>query len=1004
MSSATIPSVLDELARRRGSELALTVLGEAELTFEEWRAATCQVARELREGLGVKAGDRVLVACDARHWADYAIGYVGVQRAGAVPVPVVHSAGPDTMAALAQSAQVVAAFGDGPEGLRTIGLEDVRQRSSESFDASDPEGIADITYTSATTGHPKGVGAKYATLLRSSNQNAQARPQTILQATQPGTSYAQMQLMSMLSAAPYRMVVVPRFNPRAVWAALADHGVTTLALVPSTARMLLDALRVIEDPPDVSTVRLVRVVGSYIDARDLGALQAAFPNAEIDNVYSNTEALPIVVRARYSRGRPDSVGLPSAGSEVRIVDQHGEPVPAGTVGSIELRGTGERRWYVDSAEGDSDVFRPNGWIGTNDLGRLDEAGYLYFEDRKRDVLSVGGIKVGTVAVESVLRDHAPVRDVAVIGVPHPTLGELPLAFVVGDEDLDAAALLAYGREHLGQLAPTQVVVVDEIPFNAMGKPDKNALRRQLEDTGAEAAPAGGVVSGEDVAQVVRAEWQRLVPTAVLTPTTDLFDDLGASSVTAVTVTERVQRELAVEVPLLLLYDAPKLGKYIDAVTAAAVQPAAADGEPPTVSGDDQALSYLQASLYRSCAGVASLATVPVVVGVTGVVDVGRLQEAVARVIAHHDALHSVCARTAGGVQLVRANPAIVAVRRIDVGDEVELRAAVEAERSQRIAVDLGQPLTRASLIVTASGDAHVVFVPHHLVTDAVSCTILARDLVRAYNDQLAVPSADAGGPAATVAASRHERRVRAWQASLAGSRCVLPGVELEAPGWDAKVEPGRVPADALPAIARQLRTAEGAVVAGATVAVLGRHFPLGQDFTIGMMTAGRALANADRVGFYADLIPSRIATGPTVADVMRAAAAAVMRGVSEQVPLAAVAGFLEPTRGGRLFDVVVNHRSQVAGRPTKGVEVDGARFATVALPYYDWGNECLDPWWAANGVINVDVDAGRDGHVVTVMVANGVTPDGAVLSAEIADVIEQLAAGPAAPLWEAPAR
>ena len=181
--------------------------------------------------------------------------------------------------------------------------------------------------------------------------------------------------------------------------------------------------------------------------------------------------------------RPDSVGLPiSPVIEVRIADDQGSPLPAGEVGEIWLKGPTVIKGYFNLPEATAAAFT-DGWFHTGDAGRLDDEGYLYVVDRLKDVVIRGGENIYAAEVEAALYEHPDVTEAAIIGIPHPRLGEEVGAVVRVREGstLSADDVRAHVGERLAAFkVPSQVWISgDELPRNATGKVLKRQLRESL---------------------------------------------------------------------------------------------------------------------------------------------------------------------------------------------------------------------------------------------------------------------------------------------------------------------------------------------------------------------------------------------------------------------------------------------------------------------------------------------------------------------------------------------
>jgi long-chain acyl-CoA synthetase len=173
--------------------------------------------------------------------------------------------------------------------------------------------------------------------------------------------------------------------------------------------------------------------------------------------------------------------LPFPSTEVAILDERGAPLQVDQPGEICVRGPQVMMGYWNLPEETEQIFFPDGWLRTGDIGRIDAAGYVYVEDRKKDVIVVSGFKVYPNEVEDVVTRHPGVREAAAIGVEDPQSGEAVKLFVVRkDPALTEADVIAHCRSNLtGYKIPRSVAFVEELPKSSVGK----VLRRALKDGG-----------------------------------------------------------------------------------------------------------------------------------------------------------------------------------------------------------------------------------------------------------------------------------------------------------------------------------------------------------------------------------------------------------------------------------------------------------------------------------------------------------------------------------------
>ncbi|GGL22220.1 class I adenylate-forming enzyme family protein [Planomonospora parontospora] len=533
MVNLTVTQLLGDRALADPDGVALIVQGSAPLTYGQWHERSTAVANGLVER-GVARGDRVGLVFGNADWADYAVAFFGVLKAGAAAVPLSdRSAAADLRFMLGHCGAAGVVHAEGAEvpgdGRWTVTLDGLRaQTSHESADSASgdpvpalpgppgsapggparvhagppgsapggpvptrgrlpepaPGDLAQILYTSGTTGRPKGVSATHANLAHGCGARRRpfAHSRHLVHAFPIGTNAGQTMLVNALDACP-AVVTPPRFTPGRFAALIEEYRAGTVFLVPAMAIELLNAG--VAERYDLSSVLLLGSAAAPLPAAVAEALTRAFPRAAIANYYTSTEAAPAQTIMMFDPERPGSVGRAVAGGRVRIATPHGEPLPQGETGEVWMRSAAApRSYYGDPGSG---TFR-DGWIRMGDLGRLDPDGYLYLVDREGDVVKSGAYKVSTIHVEEAVFGHPAVVEAAAFGVPHPVLGTVVAVAVVVREPLTAAELRLFLADRLApQELPAHVVEVAALPRNAGGKVDKRALRES--PGSAERAPA-----------------------------------------------------------------------------------------------------------------------------------------------------------------------------------------------------------------------------------------------------------------------------------------------------------------------------------------------------------------------------------------------------------------------------------------------------------------------------------------------------------------------------------
>ncbi|MFC9385130.1 class I adenylate-forming enzyme family protein [Streptomyces venezuelae] len=510
-------------------------------TYREFFDAACGLARRLSGEYGLRPGDRAVVAM--RNRPEWQIAFWAAQLAGLVAVPLnawwtedefayaLDDCAPGVLLVDEERAGRVREwavrndvpgimFPEGTESRRTGGAKPVPTGVTEPAPTTGaepapsggrfvryvpdtdpflgpppvdvlPEHDATIIYTSGTTGRPKGAVATHrAQAGAAMNPRYFAAAAALARGEVPGTGPAPVSLTTFpffhvaaftsfyaVMAAGGTLVMMRKWDAGRALELIREHRVTHYAGVPTTALQLLDLARATGDGLDSLT--LLSTGGAAAPPGIVAGITAGYgERLEPRNGYGLTETSGGVlsnVGAEY-RAHPGSVGRPSPVTEVRI-----EAPGAEGVGELWLRGQSLVRGYWGNEEATRAAFTEDGWFRTGDLARVDAGGRVSIVDRLTDMVIRGGENVYCVEVEGVLQQHPDVVDAAVLGVPHPLLGEEVAAVVrlrpgaaVGVEEL---------RAHVGaRLAafkvPAHVLVrEEELPRNPTGK----ILKRQLRD-------------------------------------------------------------------------------------------------------------------------------------------------------------------------------------------------------------------------------------------------------------------------------------------------------------------------------------------------------------------------------------------------------------------------------------------------------------------------------------------------------------------------------------------
>ncbi|AOR33720.1 fatty acid--CoA ligase [Streptomyces fodineus] len=524
----TIPDLVRWSAGRYADTEAV-VEGRTRITYAELGARVERAAAACLAS-GARAGDRVAV------WApnslDWIVSALGAVTAGAVLVPLNTrfkgaeaadvlrrsgarllfvtgtflgtsyvaslrraagegaATGPGPLPGLPELRQVVVLSEDAPPDFRTwkdflaggegVSPAQVRMRAGELEGGA----LSDIIYTSGTTGRPKGAMITHEQTLRAYDIWAD------LAGLRVGDRYLIVNpffhtfgykagvIACLMRGAT--MIPQPVFNVETALANIAAERVSVLPGPPTLHQSLLDHPS--RDAHDLSALRLVVTGAAVVPLRLVERLRGELGVETVLTAYGLSEASGIVTMCR--RGDDPSViastsGRPIPGTEVRVVDAFGAPVPTGTPGEVLVRGFNVMRGYYEDTGATSEVISAEGWLSTGDVGVLDKAGNLCITDRIKDMFIVGGFNAYPAEIEQLLDTHPDVREAAVIGVPDARLGEVAKAFVVRrpGSTLTSDDLIAWSRREMANYkVPRMVEFVAELPRNASGKVIKGVLR------------------------------------------------------------------------------------------------------------------------------------------------------------------------------------------------------------------------------------------------------------------------------------------------------------------------------------------------------------------------------------------------------------------------------------------------------------------------------------------------------------------------------------------------
>jgi long-chain acyl-CoA synthetase len=504
--SLNLASIVTESAGRQPDADAVR-LGQAKLTYAELDKRSARLAALLREK-GLRQGDRVGLMLP--NVLEFPVSYYGVLRAGGVVVPMnvllkrreiafyLEDSGAEILLAWHGFAEEARA-GAADAGADLIEVEPASfaellagYEPARELAPTEEEDTAVILYTSGTTGKPKGAELTHFNLSRNSDIAARTTCEidaegVVLGALPLFHSFGQTVSMNASLRMGATLTLLPKFDPGEALEIMQREGVTHFYGVPTMYGALLHHPG--RENFDVSTLRICITGGASMPVEVLRGFEEAF-GCELLEGYGLSETSPVASTNHPGRPRkPGSIGTPLEEVEMKVFDEDDNEVPQGEVGEIVIRGHNVMKGYWCRPDATAEAMR-GGWFHSGDMARVDEDGYFFIVDRKKDMIIRGGYNVYPREVEEVLYEHPKIREAAVLGVPHDEWGEEIGAAVVlhEGEQMTPEEVSDYVRERIAAYKYPRIVwFLDELPKGPTGK----ILKREIQSPAPAEPGAGG---------------------------------------------------------------------------------------------------------------------------------------------------------------------------------------------------------------------------------------------------------------------------------------------------------------------------------------------------------------------------------------------------------------------------------------------------------------------------------------------------------------------------------
>ncbi|MFW5686996.1 MAG: long-chain-fatty-acid--CoA ligase [Halanaerobium sp.] len=491
--------IVSRTAKQKKDKIA-AVLDDCKITYEELEKESNQLAHGLID-LNIKPSDMVSIMLP--NSIEFLISYLGVIKSGATMVPLNISFKVPAVEYILNNSEASVIITsekflplvkdcnldfleniilvDGDQADDYILLSDLKAQKETLPELKniDSEFSAACLYTSGTTGQPKGAMLSHHNLIFDTQKTIEHLKvddsDRYICVLPMFHAFAETVCMLMPLFLGAEIVIVDRFLPEKVLKTIQEKNVTFFAGVPTMYSALLNVKN--KDQFNLSNLNLCISGGAAMPQQTMEDFEKAF-NVKILEGNGPTETSPVAyVNPVDGERKSGSVGLPIPETEVKIVDENDNELAVNEIGEITVRGEHVMKGYFKMPEATAETLR-NGWLHTGDLGKMDEDGYVYIVDRKKDMINVGGMNVYPREIEEQLYRHPKIKEAAVVATKDELRGEIPKAVIVlkDNEMATEREIQKYCMQYFANYkVPKLVDFIEELPKNATGKIDKKTL-------------------------------------------------------------------------------------------------------------------------------------------------------------------------------------------------------------------------------------------------------------------------------------------------------------------------------------------------------------------------------------------------------------------------------------------------------------------------------------------------------------------------------------------------